>query len=1134
MTIRFYWIHPLLFVLLFLRTIFTGPQAVAQEEENESQTEVPNAVSDDQAEESETEDDETEEKEPKLDPGMLGGLRFRNIGPALMSGRVIDLAVDPEKASTWYLAAASGGVWKTTNAGTTWTPIFDGYGSYSIGCITIDPNNRHCLWVGTGENNSQRSVGYGDGLYKSLDGGKSFKKVGLAESEHIGMIRVDPRDSDVVYVAAQGPLWSSGGDRGLYKTTDGGASWERIQHISEDTGISEVHLDPRDPDTIYTVAYQRRRHVWTLIDGGPESGVHKSTDGGKTWTQLKSGLPGGDVGRIGLAVSPMNPDILYAIVEAARGGSGVYRSADRGHTWSKMSSYVSSSPQYYQELVADPNVFDRIYSMDTYLQVSHDGGATWESVGERWKHVDNHAMIIDSDDSDHFLVGCDGGLYETWDRGENYKFFPNLPLTQFYKIAVDNAEPFYNVYGGTQDNATQGGPSQTFSGHGIRNSDWFITVFGDGFDPAIDPTDPNIVYSQWQYGGLVRFDRRSGQRVDIKPQEDPDGPPLRWNWDSALIISPHNSNRLYYGAQILFQSDDQGMSWKTISPDLTRNLDRNKLKVMGRIWGVDTVAKNASTSFYGTIVALAESPLVEGLIYAGTDDGLVQITEDGGENWRKVEAFEFLNVPERAYVSDIEPSQLDPDTVYVVVENHKMGDFKPYVLKSSDRGKSWTSISSNLPDRGSAYTIAVDHVDPDLLFVGTEFGVFATVDGGREWVQLKGGLPTICIRDLEIQRREEDLVVGTFGRGIAILDDYSPLRQLADGIESDSPVILPIKPAELYVERNEMAGGEKAYQGSTFFNAPNPAVGATITYCLPESLKTKQAERIEREAKASKNGGDVPYPSWEDLKDEDREESPRIILTIRDSNGEVVDRFDGPSGQGLHRVTWDFQLPGYRPIGATGGSSGPGPRALPGTYTVDLGQWHEDQWTELVGPTAFEGQPIGFQALSEEAKVEALVFQRQTGELVRVAFGTYRAASDAMVQLEAMKQAIDLTPSLGPAELAEARALELKLQDLLEAFQGDPTKSRRNEPAMPGLLDRINQIVFGHWSTEMGPTQTHRKNFEIAAAQLESLMDELRVFLESELPGLGERLEAAGAPWTPGRALPTWKRPTPPGQETAE
>ena len=494
------------------------------------------------------------------------------------------------------------------------------------------------------------------------------------------------------------------------------------------------------------------------------------------------------------------------------------------------------------------------------------------------------------------LIGCDGGLYETWDRGQNYQFKPNLPLTQFYKIAVDNDAPFYNIYGGTQDNATQGGPTRTKSVNGILNSDWFITVFGDGFDPAVDPEDPNIVYSQWQYGGLVRYDRRTGERMDIKPREDKGGPALRWNWDSPILISPHSHTRIYYGAQILFRSDDRGDTWEAISPDLSRNMDRNKLKVMGRVWGVDTVAKNASTSFYGSIMTISESPLVDGLLYVGTDDGLVQVSEDGGKNWRKIEDFPSLDVPEHAFVSDIEASLHDPDTVFVVLYNYKRGDFKPYVVKSTDRGKTWSSIAANLPERGSTYTIAQDHENADLLFVGTEFGLFLTLDGGVKWIQLKSGLPTIAVRDLEIQRRENDLAVGTFGRGFYILDDYSPLRELSTELLEKDAHIFPVKKAWMYIQSNPMGGGGKGFQGSSFFTAPNPPFGATFTYYMKETLKTKKSERQAKDRSLSKAGKDVPYPDWDTLKAEDREEAPAALLTIRDSDGQIVRHISGRAG----------------------------------------------------------------------------------------------------------------------------------------------------------------------------------------------------------------------------------------------
>jgi photosystem II stability/assembly factor-like uncharacterized protein len=1066
--------------------------------------------------------DKDEEKEKEKDPlaKAVKGLEFRSIGPAFMSGRIGDIVVDPERPSTWYVAACSGNVWKTVNSGTTWEPIFDDYGSYSIGCLAIDPNNRHVVWVGTGENNSQRSVGYGDGVYKSVDGGTHFENVGLKNSEHIGKIIIDPRDSDVVYVAAQGPLWSSGGDRGVYKTTDGGKTWNRVLEIGENTGVNEVHFDPRDPDVLYASAYQRRRHVWVLIDGGPESGIYKSTDGGANWREINKGLPKVDKGRIGLAVSPIDPDVVYAIVEAAQGKSGFFRSADRGENWTRMSDYITSSPQYYQEIYADPHRFDRVFSLNTYVMMTTDGGKTWERFGREYKHVDSHAWWFDPDDPNHLIDGNDGGLYETWDFGENWRYTANLPVTQFYKVAVDNSEPFYYVYGGTQDNATQGGPSRTNNVNGIRNSDWFVTVFGDGFEPAVDPEDPNIVYSQWQYGGLVRYDRKTGEKVDIKPQESEEGPPLRWNWDSALMISPHQHTRLYYGSQILFRSDDRGDTWRAVSGDLTRNLDRNQLDVMGRVWSVDAVAKNMSTSYYGTIVALSESPLAEGLVYAGTDDGLIQVTEDGGDNWRRVE--KFAGVPEMAYINDIRASLHDQNVVFAAINNHKKGDFKPYIVKSEDRGRKWKLISGNLPERGSVYAIQQDHVDPDLLFAGTEFGAFVTVDGGDHWVQVESGIPTIAVRDLAIQRRENDLVAATFGRSFYVLDDYTPLRDLNAQSLAESAKIFPVKKAWMYIEARPMAGEDNAYQGAGFFTAPNPPFGATFTYYLKDSFKTLEEARREKESDLEKEGKDTPYPSWGELKKEDREEKVSVVLTVRDADGEMVRRVDGETSAGIHRATWDFRYPGYTPVDLD--DDGYGPMAVPGTYSVALEKEVDGKITRLAGPVEFDVAPLGEPSLPPADRDAVLKFARETGELQRAVFGARDAAKDAAKRIEYIEFTIEKTPGLDPALLATARKLELRLTDLREALTGDPTRREHQEPSMPGIVSRIDQIVSGLWGTTSAPTTTHRRNYEIAAAEFDGVLDDLKQLIESDLPDLEARLEAAGAPWTPGRGVPDWKK----------
>jgi photosystem II stability/assembly factor-like uncharacterized protein len=1067
------------------------------------------------------------EPETKWKPDTFTGLAFRGIGPAVTSGRVGDIAVHPTEPNTWYVVVASGGVWKTVNAGVTWIPIFDSQGSYSIGCITLDAKNPLVVWVGTGENNSQRSVGYGDGLYKSTDGGKTWENVGLKTSEHIAKILIDPRDSNIVYVAAQGPLWSSGGERGLYKTLDGGKTWKQVLKISENTGVTDVVMHPRNPDLLLAAAYQRRRHVWTLIDGGPESAIYRSTDAGATWKKLEGGLPKEEMGRIALTIPAAQPDWVYALIEAAGKGGGFYRSTDAGGSWKKMSDYVPTSPQYYTEIFADPKNPDRVYSMDTFMQVTEDGGKSFHKAGEKFKHVDNHVLWIDPEDTSHLIAGCDGGLYVSYDRAVNWQFIANLPVTQFYRVVVDNSKPFYLVYGGTQDNQTLGGPSRNTTDHGIVNSDWFVTVGGDGFWSQIDPTDPNIIYSESQYGGLVRFDRSNGETIDIQPQSPPGEDPLRWNWDSPLILSPHSPTRLYFASQRLFRSDDRGNSWRSVSKDLTRSIDRNRLKVMGRVWGVDTVAKNASTSFYGNVVSLSESPLKEGLIYAGTDDGLVQVTEDGGGSWRKIE--KFPGVPDMTYVSRLNASRFDPDTVYAAFDNHQMGDFKPYLLKSGDRGKSWTSIAGNLPARGTVYCFAEDAVRKDLYFAGTEFGVFFTIDGGRKWTQLKGGLPIVAVKDLAIQDREGDLVLGTFGRGFYVLDDYAPLRAMSDEALNSEGHLFPVKPAWMYIPTHPFGLKDKSFFGEAFFASPNPPFGAVFTYYLKDEIRSRKKTRQEAEKEKVKKSEDVFYPSWEDLKAEDREEDPAILLTIADEEGHAIRTLTGPVTAGFSRVSWDLRFP---PPDPTDLSPPPdddpfrdvprGPLAAPGRYKVAMAKRVDGKVTPLGEAQTFEAVPLGTATLAAKDRAALLAFQRKTANLQRAVLGAASAAEEAGKQLDHLKQALMDTPGADPSLAAQVRWLQAKLLDLKAELTGDPVRAKRNEPTPPSLAGRVQQIISGEWASTAEATETQRRNYEIAAAEFAGVLDKLRMLVTVDIKSLSDKAETAGAPWTPGR-FPTWK-----------
>ncbi len=1071
-------------------------------------------------------DDAAKEKD-LLSSSALSGLKFRSIGPALTSGRIIDFAVNKNNYHEYYVATAGGGVWKTTNSGTSWQPIFDHEGSYSIGCVTIDPNNENTIWVGTGENNSQRSVSYGDGVYRSDDGGKSWKNMGLKNSEHIGMITIDPRNSNIIFVAAQGPLWKSGGDRGLYKSVDGGKSWKKVLDISSVTGVNEVYLDPKNPDIMYASSYQRMRHVYTLIDGGPESAIYKSTDGGETWNKKSSGIPSVDKGRIGLAISQADNNVVYAIIEAADDKGGFFRSTDKGESWEKRSGYVAGSPQYYNEIFCDPKDVNRVYAMDTWLHVTDDGGKSFHNLGEQNKHVDNHAMWIEPNNTDHYLVGCDGGIYESFDRAETWNFKSNLPVTQFYRVAVDNDKPFYNVFGGTQDNFSLGGPSQNKSVSGIVNSDWFITQGGDGFVSKVDPEDPNIIYAESQYGGLVRYDKKSGEAMGIQPQPQQGEESLKWNWDSPLIISPHSHTSLYFAANKLFKSDDRGNTWQQISGDLTRKIDRNKLSIMGKVWSVDAVAKNASTSLFGNIVSLTESPVKAGLLYVGTDDGLINVTEDDGQNWRKIE--KVSGVPETTYVSCLTASQFDANTVYAAFDNHKEGDFKPYLLKSEDAGKSWKSLKGNLPENGPVYSVVEDYKNPNLLFAGTEYGVYFTINGGKKWIQLKGGLPTVAIRDIAIQKRENDLVLATFGRGFYILDNYSPLRSINEDSLKVEAKVFPVKTAEMYIQTQPIGLRGKGFQGESYFTADNPPFGAVFTYYLKESIKTKKEKRQEAEKEALKKGENVKYPSYEELRAEDEEENPYLLFVVSDEKGNEVRKIKAPASSGIHRVSWDLRFPSTDPVNLSARTDNPfdqgdqGVLTVPGKYSVTMYKNVDGKLSKIYDPVYFNTQVLGSASLPAADRNQLLTFQQKVGDLSRAVSGSIRAMREMFNEVKYIKAALLQTPEAPITLMNDADSIEQQLTEIQIKLTGDRTLAVRNENVPPTISGRVQGIIYDEWMSTSAPTQTQKDAYEIAGDEFAPILDRLKHINNVGLKNLKDKMEQAGAPWTPGR-LPDWNK----------
>jgi photosystem II stability/assembly factor-like uncharacterized protein len=990
-----------------------------------------------------------------------------------MGGRIDDFAVLESDPRTIYAATASGGLWKTTNNGVTWQPLFDGQSTSSIGDVTLAPSNPDIVWAGTGEPNNRQSSSWGDGVFKSTDGGRTWNNMGLRETHHIGRIAVHPRDPDVVYVAALGRLWGPNNERGLFKTTDGGRTWRNVLFLDRDTGVVDVALDVESPETLYAAAYQRRRAAWGFNGGGPASGLYKTTDGGESWIKLSNGLPSGVTGRIGLDIYRGDTRVVYALVEHKEGG--IFRSDDKGFSWRRMSA-ANPRPMYYSKVRVDPRNDQRVWVLGASMHYSEDGGKTFRDDLLRSIHGDHHAMWINPDDSDHLIVGSDGGIHFSYDRGLSWDFVNTIPLGQFYEVAADMGKPYW-IYGGLQDNGTWGGPSATWNRLGVTNDDWVRVGGGDGFYVQVDPSDPDVIYAESQDGNIYRFDRRSGESKPIRPQPEDERERYRFNWNSPIFISPHGARALYYGGNRLFKSVDRGETW-TATIDLTTSPDRSKMPIMGQAVGPETLSGNDGVSHFGTITTVSESSLKEGVLWVGTDDGCLQVSRDGGATWTNV-ASRLPGVPRGTYVSRVEPSHALEGAAYVALDGHRGDDFTPYIFYTADHGETWKPVHSNIPV-GSTVSVVREHPrEPRLLFAGTERGAYVSFDAGARWTLLESNLPMVPVDDILIHPRDNDLILGTHGRSLIVLDDIAPLEQLCRA-GFDSPLILfDVREATVF-----NPSFHKGSLGDKFFVAANPPYGASVAYYLAED-------------------------AGEDAQ-----------LVISDAEGSAVRTLKGPKKAGLHRVVWDLRY--EPPAGGETASSAPafglrqGPSVIPGEYTVVL----KAGGREAAGKIRVAGDPrISVSLEDRKAQRDALL---EAGALTSAVARVESAASALKRKLESA-QALIKAPAAPPQALTEALAGAIREVDAVRAdLVGRPGGGFSPESMRASLRGRLMMAARTVGAATEAPSARSLADIAAAGKKLRELTDRLNAVIEQGLPRLNTLMAEAGIPHIPAEPPVKW------------
>jgi len=957
-------------------------------------------------------------QEASLQSSDLAGLRPRNIGPAVMSGRIVDLAVVEGDPNVFYVASATGGLWKTGNNGITFTPLFTGEPVHSIGAVAVHPVDTSVVWLGSGERASRQSSSWGDGVYRSTDGGLTWTNVGLTDTRHIGRIALHPTNPEIVYVAALGHLWGPNDERGLYRSTDGGGQWERILQVDEDTGVVDVALDPWNPDIVYAASYQRRRRPFGFHGGGPGSALWKSTDGGESWTRLNdlapgNGLPEGEVGRIGISIYRSDPRIVYVSVEQGlrynastayeERAAGIYRSEDRGESWTHMSDW-NPRPMYASQILVDPSDDQRIYMVNSFSW-SDDGGRTF-TVPRQTLHGDDRLVWVDPDDSRHVMKADDGGLGISYDRGLSWLYITHLPVSQFYRVTVDNRTPYW-VYGGLQDNGSWAGPSATYRSEGILNHDWMKWGGGDGFLNLVDTTDDRTLYVESQYLGLDRVDVETAQRQAIRPGDptgaisdrrnwntwgDPEASEERLgnamapaNWDAPFLISPHDPNTIYAGTNILWRSTDQGRSWTDLG-DLTTGVDRSTLAIMTEEPTARTLSLDDGIPYWPTLTAIAESPLEVGLLYVGTDDGNVQVSRDGGRSWEEV-SDRMPGLPEAAWINGIEVSRFAPGRAYVTANNYRHDDNRNYLYRSEDFGRTWEDLTSDLPTHRVLRTLREDPRNPRILYLGSEFGLFYSMDGGGHWVEMKAGLPTAAFNDLVIHPRDNDLILGTHGRGIWILDNVNALQEITPEVLRAQAYLFTSEPAEQI-----RYGSEKGHDGNMIFRGENPPPGALIDYWI----------------------GD---------------DGTEVAITVLDSQGREVARLAGSGNRGVNRAVWDLR---HSLAGGSDNRRFRGPLVIPGSYTLRL----QAGGVEIDGLLEVREDP--------RLEVDPEVRARWTLDLLALAELAIGASEQARAASEDLRPAED--------DAAASEALRAQVRDLLRQWEELASRTRRLQAEVEGWV----------------------------------------------------------------------------------